>query len=240
MLIGLLAITSLLYVRRLAFELFLKMHAILALALNGTLWVHFPLSQRFSVVCLGLASAIWVLDQSLKLARQLRQAFGVSRNEASMTVMDDATLLQVNVQHPWQVRHGQYVYLSVSNVPHSVIGRLQSHPYLIAWADGDCKTPSQNITCLIASRRGFSNALRLCKTPTSIRMDGPFGRTDDLSHFDKALLISSGIGIASQLLAVRQLLQQHDQRSARIRRVTLLWFLESESKLLDSNENSAC
>ena len=46
--------------------------------------------------------------------------------------------------------------------------------------------------------------------------------------------MASGIGIAAHLLAIRHLLQAHEDKTARVRRISLLWFLEQPGKLLGS------
>ena len=57
-------------------------------------------------------------------------------------------------------------------------------------------------------------------------MDGPYGHGAELDCFDKILFVASGIGVAAHLLAIRHLLQAHQDQTARVRRVSLLWFLE--------------
>lgn len=144
-------------------------------------------------------------------------------------VGSDVTMIEVRSQQSRKITYGQYVFITVPSIPHSILGRLQSHPYMIAWEHGD--SSSQILTLLIAHRTGFSNVIRLCKSGTRARLDGPYGGTERLDKFDKVFFIASGIGVATHLLTIRHLVQTHNDKTSRVRRLSLLWFLETDGKL---------
>ena len=58
-------------------------------------------------------------------------------------------------------------------------------------------------------------------------LDGPYGGDDALDSFDTVMFWAGGIGIVSHLLHLRQMVQAHNDRKARLRRLTLVWMLES-------------
>lgn len=198
------------------------------------LYRAFRASAR-SRIYLIAALSCWLLQKFHLTYQWLRLNYLTGgRNEASIEHYDqgslkvDALLLHVTLSQPMKVHYGQYVHISIPTVPHTLLGRFQSHPYLVAWADGDDSKPSRTIALLVQCRSGFSNKLRLCQSPTRLSLHGPYGGSQALELFDKVLFMASGIGIAAHLLAAQRLLQAHNQQTSRVRRVSLLWFLDTE------------
>jgi NAD(P)H-flavin reductase len=116
---------------------------------------------------------------------------------------------------------------------------VQSHPYVVGWEEE--KSGQRYAYFFIQCKGGFSYYFQqVCKSTKEVikdrkfgsshsyvLLDGPYGQIPDLKSFDKVLFLAKGIGLAAQLLLMRELLKCHDDRSARIRRLTLVWFLES-------------
>lgn len=236
--IALLLLLSLLYIRRAFYEAFVILHYLLSLALVVLLWLHVPMQFTLPFICLACGSALWIL-QNLARASQFVYHRLRGQAEAGCTITCpstskdsmDAMIVHLELSRPIKVKHGQHVLISVPSTQ-SFFGRLQSHPYLIAWSDHGREQASRTIDLLIQRRNGFSNRLGLHKNAsakTFIR--GPYGRGARLNDFDKALFVASGIGIAAHLVAIRHLLQAHEERTARVRRISLLWFLEKPGKL---------
>ena len=131
----------------------------------------------------------------------------------------------VSVDRPWTAKPGQYVYVSAFGSMFHSFGLPQSHPYLIAWAEAN------TIVLLVDCYNGFSSRLPADgRFPTSVWIDGPYGNCSDLDDYDKTLFVASGVGVAAHLLTIRQLLKRHQEKKARVRRVTLSWFIEKEGK----------
>ena len=230
------ATTSLLFIRRFFFEFFLKTHLLLVILLNCLLWFHVNLGINTPTISLSIASFLWVFQTSFWIGHLLyRNACGTSRKGHAIHSLGpnlpvEAVLLNVNLCRPWTVTPGQYVYVTV---PSRHRGGIQAHPYLIAWSLEDSNKTSTDISLLIECRDGFSRQLRLStEHPSSLILDGPYGKTIDLDRFDKVLMIASGVGIAAHLLAIRHLLKAHDSRKARVRRLTLVWILETTGELV--------
>jgi NAD(P)H-flavin reductase len=128
----------------------------------------------------------------------------------------------ITLKKPWKVRPGQYVYLIVPGIARHRAGFMQSHLYVIAWSE------NSTVTLLIQRGSGFSDALFASAVRNStIIVDGPYGNSTPLDEYDSVLFMASGIGIAAHLLPIRHLLEAYENRSARIRRLTLVWFLET-------------
>jgi len=80
------------------------------------------------------------------------------------------------------------------------------------------------ITIFVEARRGFSKLLADATTTFPVLLNGPYGKLDDISKFDKIQFISEGIGVAAQLSVVKILLHEHDEHKARVRRIDIAWY----------------
>jgi predicted ferric reductase len=235
-----LSLTSILYVRRAFYETFLKLHLSLNVTLLAFLWLQVGQpSFDFNTICLIITTGIWCLEKTIWLSRTI---FSQCQNSSELTIVpnveglkdSDATLVQISLKRPWKITYGQYVFLTIASIPHTVIGRLQAHPYMIAWSDQDEAGLSRSLTLLIAHRTGFSRRIGLCRNGAQIRLDGPYGSARTLEDFDKIFFVASGVGIAAHLLAIRHLLLAHAKQTSRVRRISFLWFLETEGKLANA------
>lgn len=187
----------------------------------------------FDTICLLIATGLWSFEKAIWFGRVVLDRF---RKTDELTVISgqdnissDVTMIEVRSQRPRKITYGQHIFVTVPSIPHSMVGRLQAHPYMIAWEHKDGS--SQILTLLIAHRSGFSNVIRLCKSGTRMRLDGPYGGTEGLNKFDKVFFIASGVGVATHLLAIRHLVQSHNDKTSRVRRLSLLWFLETDGKI---------
>lgn len=147
--------------------------------------------------------------------------------------LEDAVHIHIRLSRPWNVRAGQYVYLTVPGAGGASVA--QSHPFYIAWwyrADDDF------YIVLIAQRRtGFTERVFHMKdirhnsgTRGGARalIDGPYGKEMSLDSYDNVLLFATGIGIAGQLSHIAQLLKDYYDLGAKTKRVTLFWQVDSE------------
>jgi predicted ferric reductase len=212
-----------------------------ALALMGLLWFHVPLKHRQSMICLTVASGVWILQECLWVGRIWYQNFRSHTSKAMSLIQHssvdgkaEAVDMTLVLKRPWKIQPGQYVYITLPGVSRHHGGFAQSHPYTIAWAEGS------EITLLIQRHTGFSNDLfTSSKTAhSSTVVDGPYGHPQLLLDYDKVLFIASGIGIAAHLLAIKSLLEAHENQSARVRRITLIWFLETDGLFCHTNLNT--
>ena len=223
-------VSSILYIRRLAYEHFLNFHVVISVGIVVCLWLQTTNLSDFHTICLFVATGLLILEKLIWLGRVV---FGVLRNVDRITVVaprenanQDVTTIQVCSQRPRKITYGQHIFVAVPTIPHTVIGRLQAHPYVVAWEEKE--DSSQILTLLVAPRTGFSRKVKFCEAGTRIRVDGPYGGIESLEQFDKVFFIASGIGLAVHLLAIRHLIHAHNEKMSRVRRLSLLWFLETE------------
>lgn len=219
------------------------------------LWLHIDVNQSLSTICLGGASGIWVLDVILRILNMLYQNMGFGSSNRTRIKEDNATKtleLEVELNRPWRIQAGQYVYVTVPSASHLSI--FQAHPYFVAWVysndderynveDYDRKGfQARRIILFAQIHRGFSSNLSQCLTlrddsgvPTGSGvhraiLDGPYGSLLGIYDFDTLIFIAQGIGVMAYLFALRQLVQAHNKKRAQARRLTLLWQLEHRGK----------
>ena len=224
---------SLLWFRRYVYESFKILHKITAVAVLILLWFHINVQSSFTTVCLSIASGFWVLDQVIWIILLIYRNYRTdSRNIAHCYPVyyrqekPQAIQLHIDVHHSWNIHPGQYVYAIVPTVPHFFIGCFQAHPYMVAWST--TYGNSSEIVLLIERRRSFSRAISFHKTISHIYLDGPYGTPQPLHNYDKVLFMALGIGVAAHLISIRHLIEAHNSRSARVRRISLVWVLESQ------------
>lgn len=225
-------VLSILYIRRSAYEIFLKLHLVISIGIVVCLWLQVTRLSDIHTSCLFVATGLWSAEKLVWLGRVL---FDRMRNNDRITVIatresagSDVTTIQIQSRRPRKIRYGQHIFIAVPSIPHNVIGRLQAHPYMVAWEEKD--NDGQILTLLSAQRAGFSRMINFCESGTRVRVDGPYGGTKSLESFDKVLFVASGIGVTAHLLAIRHLVQTHNNKTSRVRRLSLLWFLETDGQ----------
>ena len=67
-------------------------------------------------------------------------------------------------------------------------------------------------------------------------IDGPYGIPRNLGDFGDVLIFANGIGIAAQVPYIKELLRDVHESRVRTRRITLVWQLEKESKLVKASD----
>ena len=222
-------VSSILYIRRLAYEVFLKLHLMISVGIVVCLWLQTTNLSDFHTICLFVTTGLCCFERLIWFGHVV---FSRLRNVDRITVVapqenasQDVTTIQVRSQRRRNITYRQHIFISVPAIPHSVVGRFQAHPYLVAWEEKE--DSSQILTLLVAPRAGFSRKVRLCEAGTRIRVDGPYGCVESLENYDKVFFIASGIGLAAHLLAIRHLIKAHNDKTSRVRRLSLLWFLET-------------
>ena len=228
------AVTSLLYLRRYTYDLFLKLHLLLAIFTLGSLWLHFGPRRTFPSLCLVVGSCLWLLQTIMWVLMLTYRNVGSgpsSRAEIQYYQRGnagsvEAVQLKVTLKRSWKVAAGQYVYITIPRLVKHKMGPFQAHPYTVAWIETDRSTDQQTASFLIQCQRGFSSDIRHCADGCSVILDGPYGGKQKLDDYDKLLFMASGIGVAAHLLHISHLLLSHDNLSARVRRITLVWFLD--------------
>jgi predicted ferric reductase len=251
--------TAIALVRRHAYETFVRMHQILAIAVVAGVLVHRP-GNIFQIpnLYLFIAACLWVI---LRLLRVLIILVRNDQTRATIWSLPDAFQVHVRVGRPWAYRAGQYVYLRLRK---GIAARMQSHPYFVSWwyVDEDGRDV---VVLIIGRQKGFSNGLgdhsndnliltkkddgghfipakdedgRLLLASDAIKLvasvkadiEGPYGQAVELAAYGTVLLFASGTGIAGVLPFIRQLLVGYHNRDAKVRKLALFWEIKSDRR----------
>jgi predicted ferric reductase len=241
------------YVRRRFYEVFQKLHLILAAVLIAAIYLHSasknlwkaPIVYLFAAICLQIAIGAfrfgWTLYRNIKHRKPLNRATVQTityKTKNRDTPVSDAVHVHVRVSRTWRPRAGQYVYLSIPGVSHTSF--VQSHPFFVPWwyrdAEGDV------IVFIVQKRKGFTQDLFRHTTNDADQrnemraiIEGPYGKGLDLKSYSTILLFATGIGIAGQLPYITQLLEEYHNSREKNRRIAVFWELDSESKCSNSH-----
>ncbi|KAI9855644.1 MAG: hypothetical protein M1813_009690 [Trichoglossum hirsutum] len=235
-------------VRRHIYEIFLKLHLILAAIVIVTVYLHGSSKNLLAspTVYLLAAVCLWALVIGLRFSQTLYRNinYGKPLNRATVRTitfkrqhmkdipLSSAVHVHVRLSRPWKFRAGQYVYLCIPGVSHAAFA--QSHPFYVSWWYRD-EEGSDVIVFIIQKRRGFTKNLLLHANNDLDRhsemraiIEGPYGKEINLESYGTVLLFATDIGIAGQLPYVTQLLEGYHNCEVKTRRITLFWELDSE------------
>ncbi|KAH7363530.1 ferric reductase transmembrane component 3 [Plectosphaerella cucumerina] len=236
-------------IRRRAYETFAFVHFALAACAAVFVYLHTPSShvlaspRRYLIAAAGCLGLTWTVRLGLAVYRNVRLGAPASRAtvhtiafelDESNIPLEDAVHIHVRLSRPWNVRAGQYIYLTVPWAGGASVA--QSHPFYIAWW---YRVNDDNYIVLIAQRRrGFTERIfrirdirRNSGPGARALVDGPYGKEMSLEAYNNVLLFATGIGIAGQLSHVAQLLRGYYDCGVKTKRVTLFWQVDSEIQL---------
>jgi predicted ferric reductase len=92
------------------------------------------------------------------------------------------------------------------------------------------------IVLTIRQQKGFTASLRMhasLSTKKKALIDRPYGKELYLNSYRTVLLFASGIGIAGQLLYVKQLLEEYHMCKTNCRRIILFWEMDIQGMALE-------
>ncbi|KAG7102681.1 Ferric/cupric reductase transmembrane component 1 like protein [Verticillium longisporum] len=229
--------------------MFAAVHFGLAVCAGVFVYLHNPTSdvldapKRYVGAAGGCLGLVWLVRLTMMVYRNV-QLGAPSCRVAVRTItfelgetsipLEDAVHIHVRLPRPWNIRAGQYVYLTVPAVSHTAV--VQSHPFYIAWW---YRVNDDDYIVLIAQKRqGFTQKIfhmKDNKLTNNYRsrafIDGPYGQEMNLDVYDNVVLFATGIGIAGQLSHVAQLLRSYYDCGVKTKRVTLFWQVDAEIQL---------
>ena len=224
--------------RRLAYEIFLRLHQGLAVVFIYFTWRHLPSHSVFPriyvYVPVGFLSLTTILETSIFLYRNgvlssrsyPRASIICERHDPSNEDLEDEgkpLKICVALPRPLEVKAGQYVNLWLPMV--SLLSWTQTHPFMItSWAPR-----KQNVLELfVQSHRGLTAKLRARaalegSVSYTAFVIGPYGHTERVNQYESVLAVASGFGIAGVIPHLRQLLYGYNTSTSRVRRVHFVW-----------------
>ncbi|KAF2633016.1 hypothetical protein BU25DRAFT_87617 [Macroventuria anomochaeta] len=237
---SLIALLSVVFIRRMMYELFLQTHLLFSIAMLILVWLHISRLDAYLLSCLTVAASMLLVQKTLWVICTVRRNYGSGPLSRISVIRYPGPGLQkpviqvrLDIKKSWTVKPGQYVYLTLPGLRSLGLGLFESHPFMIAWAVEDEQARLRTIVLLVQVRSGFTQKLQFANPLSRVIIDGPYGGNEAhaMAKYDKVLLMSSGIGIASHLDTARHLLLAHDRQTARVRRLTILWLLETRDDL---------
>ncbi|KAK5131626.1 hypothetical protein LTR04_004905 [Oleoguttula sp. CCFEE 6159] len=113
---------------------------------------------------------------------------------------------------------------------------------MVTWWDEDSKGNVISISLLVKLQEGLTEKLLRRRSPDAwfvTAIDGPYGSVKELGDYGSVVMVASGIGIASQIPFIKELLKGCKNHTVRTRRIFLVWQLDKESKRAESSSQSA-
>jgi predicted ferric reductase len=97
---------------------------------------------------------------------------------------------------------------------------------ILWWEEDTASGVASRITLLAEVQSGFTRRLKSNKHGSfRVLIDGPYGKSKDMEHYDSFLFVCTGIGITAQLLYIKELISKQ-RHGYRLRKVLLIWQVE--------------
>ncbi|KEY65726.1 hypothetical protein S7711_05556 [Stachybotrys chartarum IBT 7711] len=230
-----LCVASLPWIRRVAYEVFVQLHAPVAVVYIGLLFWHTQ-NYLMSWGYLWATVAIWVVCYSMRFfnlnwIKPWRMAFMVGDEAAVTLLAENAVKVTVPTQMRW--KPGQYVYLRMPG-----ISLFDNHPFTISSLCSE-DFPSEygeqyrDCTLVFKPYGGFTRKVlntAIEKGPFHTYrafLDGPYGgMRRDLAAFDTCILIAGGSGVTALMSQLLNLIKRMRDGKAITRKVVVVWALK--------------
>jgi len=106
----------------------------------------------------------------------------------------------------WKVRAGQYIYFRISGI--RFYSFAESYPINILWWKENTASGQLSRIILFAEiQSGFTRYLVFYKySSLRVLIDGLYGNTKNIEHYNSFLFVCTRIGITAQLLYIKELI----------------------------------
>ena len=201
-----------LFIRRLAYELFLKLHSLASVTLLISLWLHVN-SSTYITAAMAVASSLFLLQTVAFYANLVYRNIGSGLScRVSSKRYEQVVRIEVTLKRAWDSKSGQFLYLYLPRMRSLDFGIFESHPFMIAW---DYTEPNQTVTkkvvLLAQPSNGFTKQLLKDFDNTFTILDGSYGNDlYSLKNYDTVLFMANGIGLAGVLMCIRHLIIAHN------------------------------
>ena len=211
--------SSLLPIRRIAYELFVLQHIAAAAVFLGLLWAHVPSYASYNI---WLSIALLVFDRTARVAWLFYQNIGKSRESTKhfpirigydahlRSVSENLTVITLrDVSFTWKA--GQFSYLWFPT-----IGLLESHPFTVSNLSTKVSGVNSTAEFVVRAHSGFTrrlhrHALRATHNGPGVSKViamGPFGYYPTWNTFETHILISASTGTSFTLPILETLIRE--------------------------------
>ena len=233
-------------VRRRWYEVFAKLHLPLAMLAVVAAWLHVASGSAFrppevyllAACCTyGIAFAVW-FKHIVYRNYSSHALFASARIFKAGPSSTQVVRLELKLPRTCDFRPGQFVYIRMLTLRNLAI--LQSHPFYVhSWDEHGV------FSILVERKSGFTRNLMGEDAPLpqphgipepegnkkGVRaiVEGPFGKSLDLTSYRTIILFATGIGIAAQLSHVRRWLKDKQHHfHVPTNNINLFWEIEAE------------
>ncbi|RLV92257.1 putative ferric reductase transmembrane component [Spathaspora sp. JA1] len=234
---GLMLIQSILFLRRINYELFLIVHIVLAAFWVAGSWVHMV---DFGYGCIFFpAIAVWCFDRLVRLVRLFYFGFP----EVNLQLVADETIkLTIPKPKHWPIIPGGHAFIYFMKPRYF----WQSHPFTFTSSVQE----DNNIVMYIKLKGGVTHSLYklLNKSPGKtvnmrVGVEGPYGESTPAKYADKAVFIAGGNGIPGIYSEISDIASRSSKERKSVLKLiwvireykSLVWFHEELMKLKDTN-----
>ncbi|PVH67378.1 hypothetical protein DL98DRAFT_643971, partial [Cadophora sp. DSE1049] len=239
--------------RRWAYEIFLRLHQLLAAIVAISALLHVPSAlfpRLYFYISLAIFTATVVYEGISLLYRNGVVARAKGRKLPRVGEVfkypgdDDNSPVQLTItpQEPLRMDAGQYVNIYIPSVGLRSFIFMQTHPFVVASWTGKRQT---KLELVIEPRRGWTKLLQSHASHASgqsgklgrVIFTGPHGTAVPVANYEHIFMVASGYGIIAQLPLLERLVQGTLAREVRARRICLVWEIEdiSESDIFQVN-----
>lgn len=210
-------LTSFAIVRRVAYEAFLFIHIVFVLMFLVAVYHHYEPYNYW--VWPGLF--LWGLDRFVGFARLVLVNKLWFRNNSTIELVD-TDVLRVTVNRPllrWSP--GQHAFLTMPQVAGL---RYEQHPFTMA----NVPDGTGNAVFLLRAQNGFTRRLvnKLAddvSTSINTYVEGPYGISHDMNHYDSVLLVAGGTGVTFALSHLLSIIKAGREGKTAVSHVRLVW-----------------
>lgn len=240
-------------IRHAAYETFLNVHRILAVATFVSIYVHVDKGKLPQLPYIQLVFVLWILEWLFRAGRI--SYYNVSRQRCTKVVVEalpsEACRVTLQLARPWKFQPGSNIHAYIP-----VVGLWSSHPFTVAWSQDhvvsmiDEKLPTNeydldrventrtSLSLIVRCRAGMTRKMyeRASKAPMGMfttfgAIEGPYGGHESLDSYGTVLLFAGGVGITHQMSYIRHLVSSCAERTVATRKIILVWSVPSTEAL---------
>lgn len=238
---------------RLSYEIFLRFHHILAVALAISIILHVPsgfFPQVYFWITLGVFIAVLGLEWTVLLRRNGILTISDKRRYNPIistggklpivgeiykdeTESNGPVSLTIILREPLEIQAGQYINVFIPSL--GFRSMMQSHPFVVASWTGKRQTKLELIIepCHGWTKRLHSRAISVSGHSGGLGIalfSGPHGIPVQVCNYGHHIMLASGYGIVALLPLLDRLVQGMQAHEAQARRICLAWEFNDEGK----------
>ncbi|KAI0976396.1 hypothetical protein F4678DRAFT_416913 [Xylaria arbuscula] len=235
-------ISSVWFIRKLSYGVFIKCHTVLSLSILGALvWHTLQLSDLFPRVLSLIAAGFWLATTIFRLSRTIYHGMAAATVQAD----EQAVRAIIRLPRPLKVYPGCYFYLYFPSAPFRLM--IRGYPMNVVWwnvVDNPGSGYSSELIFLLYRQGAMSKLAQADGAFRKVLLDGPYGRDLRLYEYENVILAAKGQGIAGILphalhLAGRRtydkkVLKENPSGQPpyldKTRKIDLFWVLEDNSQ----------